>query len=367
MGGVTTPPIATFLPPAGMRNDRIRFTSRMRAIEYSKTGSADVLTLVDRETPKPGPNEVVVRIAVSAVNPTDWKARAGNGDGAALPRPQVPNQDGAGTIDSVGDGVTHFAVGDRVWMWDAAYQRVDGTAQELALLPVARVVPLPDGVSFDVGATLGIPALTAHRALTAREAGPAELTPGSLEGTVVLVAGGAGAVGHAAIQLAAWAGATVLTTVSSDEKAALAKAAGAHHVIDYKTQDVASRVGELAPNGADIIVEVNAVANLELDLSIIALGGTVSMYAASGTDQPTVPVRAAMAKNARLQFLLTYTTSTEQKAAAIRSVSAAASDGALEVGADHGLPLTRFPLERTADAHRAVENDVVGKVLIDVG
>ena len=338
----------------------------MRAIEYSQTGSADVLTLVDRTTPTPGPGEVVVRIAVSAVNPTDWKSRTGSGDGAALPRPQVPNQDGAGVIETVGEGVSSLAVGDRVWVWDAAYQRPDGTAQELALLPEILVVPLPDGVSFDVGATLGIPALTAHRALTAREGGPDELAPGSLDGNVVLVAGGAGAVGHAAIQLAVWAGATVLSTVSSDQKGTLATAAGAHHVINYMTEDVASRVRALAPHGVDVVVEVDAVANLELDLDILAMGGTVSIYAGGGTDQPAIPVRAAMGKNARLQFLMTYTTTATQKQAAIRSVTAAATAGALGVGAEAGLPLTRFPLERTADAHRAVEDNVVGKVLIDV-
>jgi NADPH:quinone reductase len=338
----------------------------MRAIEYSHTGAPDVLKLVDRAAPAPGPGEVLVRIAVSAVNPTDWKSRAGSGDGASLPRPQVPNQDGSGVVDSVGSGVTSVAPGDRVWVWDAAYQRADGTAQELALVPVEQVVPLPDYVSFDVGASLGIPALTAHRALTAREGGPAELAPGALDGAVVLVAGGAGAVGHAAIQLSVWAGATVISTVSSDEKGALATAAGAHHVVDYTSEDVASRVRRLAPRGVDVVVEVNAVANLGVDLDILAMGGTVSMYAGGGTDQPSIPVRAAMAKNARLQFLLTYTTSPAQKAAAIRAVDAAAADGALGVGAENGLPLTRFRLEQTADAHRAVENNVVGKVLIDV-
>jgi NADPH2:quinone reductase len=339
----------------------------MRAIEYSQTGSADVLKLVDRTPPTPGADEVVVRIAVSAVNPTDWKARAGSGDGAKLPLPQVPNQDGAGTIESIGEGVTSLAVGDRVWVWDAAYQRVDGTAQELTLMPAARVVRLPDGVSFDVGATMGIPALTAHRALTAREGGPSELAPGTLDETVVLISGGAGAVGHAAIQLAVWAGATVLTTVSNDEKAELARAAGAQHVLNYKSEDVAARVAEIAPDGVDVVVEVNALANLELDLDVLAMGGTISIYGAAGTDRPALPVRPAMVKNARLQFLMTYTTTAEQKAAAARSVNAAAAAGALEVGAEHGLPLTRFPLEQTADAHRAVENDVVGKVLIDVG
>jgi NADPH:quinone reductase len=258
------------------------------------------------------------------------------------------------------------APGDRVWVWDAAYQRTDGTAQEIALLPASLVVPLPVGVSFDVGASLGIPALTAHRALTAREGGPDELSPGALDGAFVLVSGGAGSVGHAAIQLAAWAGATVITTVSSAEKAALARAAGAHHVLNYRTDDVAARVHDIAPAGADVIVEVNAVANLGLDLEILAMGGTVAMYAGAGGDEPSIPVRPAMNKNVRLQFLMTYTTTPAQKAAAVRGVSTAAAAGALGVGADNGLPLHRFPLEKTADAHRAVENGAVGKVLIDV-
>lgn len=338
----------------------------MRAIEYSHTGPADVLKLVDRATPTPGQGEVVVRIVVSAVNPTDWKSRTGNGDGTTLARPQVPNQDGAGVVESVGDGVDSLSPGDRVWVWDAAYQRADGTAQELALLPAALVVPLPNNVSFDVGATLGIPALTAHRALTAREAGPEELAPGALGGSVVLVAGGAGAVGHAAIQLAAWAGAIVITTVSTDEKAALARAAGAVHILNYSTEDVASRIRDLAPHGVDVVVEVNAIANLELDLDILAMGGTVSMYAGGGTDEPSIPIRSAMSKNARLQFLMTYTTTSAQKQAAVRAVTAAAAAGVLGVGVENGLPLTRFALEQTGDAHRAVENNVVGKVLIDV-
>jgi NADPH2:quinone reductase len=338
----------------------------MRAIEYTHNGPADVLRLVEREVRAPGEGEVSVRIAVSGVNPTDWKSRNGSAPGTELPHPQVPNQDGAGTVEAVGPGVEEFTVGERVWVWDAAYQRSDGTAQEIAVIPATQVVALPEGVSFDVGASIGIPALTAHRALTSREGGPDLLVPGSLAGTVVLVAGGAGAVGHAAIQLAVWASATVLTTVSSAEKAELAAAAGARHVINYRTEDVAKRVRQIAPGGADVVVEVNAVANLNLDLDLLAPRGTISIYAASGADQPTVPTRAAMAKNARLQFLLTYLTSDDQKLAAVQSVSAALRDGALEVGAEHGLPILRFPLGRTADAHRAVEQDVVGKVLIDV-
>jgi NADPH2:quinone reductase len=339
----------------------------MRAIEYTRNGSADVLHLVERDARPPAAGEVNVRIAVSGVNPTDWKSREGAGDGAELPAAQVPNQDGAGTIEAIGPGVVGFSVGDRVWVWTAAYQRPDGTAQEVTTLPVERVVPLPEGVSFEVGASIGVPALTAHRALTAREDGPERLAPGTLDGTVVLVAGGAGAVGHAAIQLAVWAGATVVTTISSDEKARLAKAAGAHQIINYRTEDVAARMRELTPNGADLIVEVNALANLELDLELLAPHGTIAIYAASGTDRAEIPLRAAMSRSARLQFLLLYVATDRQKADAVASVSAALRDGALEVGPENGLPLLRFPLERTADAHRAVEQDAVGKVLIDVG
>jgi NADPH2:quinone reductase len=336
----------------------------MKSIVYTRTGAPDVLELVDREPTEPGPDEVRVRIAVSGVNPTDVKSR--QGDGARLPHPQVPGQDGAGVVDAVGANVTHVARGDRVWVWDAAYKRQDGTTQELAVVPEGQVVKLPAGVSFDVGASVGIPALTAHRALTAREGGPSRLAPGALSGATVLVSGGAGAVGHAAIQLAAWSGANVLTTISSDEKAELARRAGAHHVINYRAEDVAARVRDIVTEGIDVIVEVNAAANIGLDTEILASGGTISIYAGSGDEAIAVPVRASMTKNARLQFILTYTTSVEQKHDAVHAITAAIRDGALGVGERTGLPLTRFPLERAADAHDAVERGAIGKVLIDV-
>jgi NADPH2:quinone reductase len=338
----------------------------MRAVEYVRTGAVDVLELVEREVREPAPDEVRVRIAVSGVNPTDWKARAGNGDGAALPHPQVPGQDGAGIVDTVGDAVTHVAPGDRVWLWDAAYRRTDGTTQELAIIPAGQVVALPDSASFDVGASLGIPALTAHRALTAREGGPDRLTPGALDGVAVLVTGGAGAVGHAAIQLAVWAGATVITTVSSDEKAALARKAGAHHVINYRSEDVVALVKDIAPAGVAVIVEVNANANITADLAILETGGTISIYTGAGDAALPIPVRASMSGNVRLQFIMTYTTTAEQKRSAVDAVSEALAAGALEVGDETGLPITRFPLKHTADAHQAVEDGAIGKVLIDV-
>src|SRR5882672_6382876 len=179
----------------------------MKAVVYSQGGGPDVLRLVERPVSDPGPGEVRVRVRVSGVNPTDWKMRYG-GSGGALPFGElVPNQDGAGTIDAVGAGVEEARIGERVWVWEAAWHRAGGTAQEYVVLPERQVVRLPDGISFDVGASLGIPALTAHRCLTVSELGPTRLGPGVLAGQTVLVAGGAGAVGHAAIQLAGWAGA----------------------------------------------------------------------------------------------------------------------------------------------------------------
>src|SRR5947209_8493467 len=233
----------------------------MRAALYRGTGeAAEVFRIEEVDRPEPGPGEVLVRVHASGVNPTDYKARAG-----AVPRPidgfQVPHQDGAGVIEAVGAGVDAGRVGERVWLWLAAAGRRWGTAAEWTVLPARQVVPLPDGASFELGASLGIPALTAHLALGAAEAVPQPLAPGVLTGRTVLVAGGAGAVGHAAIELAAWAGATVLTTVSSPEKAALARAAGAHTVIDYRREDAAARVRDVAPDGVDLVVEVNPHAN----------------------------------------------------------------------------------------------------------
>ena len=203
---------------------------------------------------------------VSGVNPTDWKARRGGRAGAELPFPElVPNQDGAGTIDAVGDGVATSRVGERVWLWEAAWQRADGTAQELVVIPSRQAVQLPDAASMDVGASLGIPALTAHCCLTVSELGPRKLAAGALHGETVLVAGGAGAVGHAAIQLARWAGARVISTVSSDEKVRLALAAGAEQVVNYRTGEAPDEILALAPKGIDVIVEVAPASNAALD------------------------------------------------------------------------------------------------------
>ncbi|GAB3607562.1 NADPH:quinone reductase [Conyzicola nivalis] len=335
----------------------------MKAIVYARTGAASVLSLVDREVAAPGPGEVRVRIEVSGVNPTDWKARAG----ASIAFDEVvPNQDGAGVVDEVGEGVTGVEVGDRVWVYLAAHQRPTGTAQEFTVVPADRVVPLPDGVGFDVGASLGVPAMTAHRALTVHEHGPSRLAPEALAGRTVLVQGGAGAVGHAAIQLGVWAGATVIATVSSDAKAELARAAGAYHVVRYPDDAFTDRIREIAPDGVDHIVEVSPGQNAALDVDVIANHGSIAYYANNNGEEFTAPIVASFAKNVRWQGLLLYTVGPAALHAAAADIADALRDGALPVGEAAGLPLTWFPLEETAAAHEAVENGVTGKILIRV-
>lgn len=332
----------------------------MRAVVYTRTGDPSVLEVVERPVPEPGPGEVLVRVAVSGVNPTDWKSRrsADPPDGW-----QVPNQDGAGVVEAVGEGVDAGLVGERVWVWEAAWQRPWGTAAEYTLVPSRQVVRLGPA-SFDLGASLGIPFLTAHRCLTAGESMPDRINAGAMEGRVVLVHGGAGAVGNAAIQLAKWADATVITTVSGPEKAQLAAAAGADHLVDYRQQDVVAEVRRISPRGVDTIVEVAPVANAGTDVAVAAPHACVAVYADDGTGSLTMPVRPLMAPNARWQFVLVYTLTEAAKAKAVYDIAAAAADRVLRVGPEAGLPLHYYPLAEAAEAHAAVEAGAVGKVLI---
>ena len=335
----------------------------MKAIVYSATGPSSVLSLAEREAAAPGPGEVRVRVVASGVNPTDWKARAGS---SLAFSEVVPNQDGAGVVDAVGEGVTDLQPGDRVWLYLAAHGRPTGTAQEFTVVPADRAVRLPEGVSFDVAASLGVPAMTAHRALTVHEEGPSRLAPGALEGRVVLVQGGAGAVGHATIQFAAWAGATVIATVSSDAKAELARAAGAHHIVRYPDDAEADRIREIAPDGVHHIVEVSPAQNAALDVEVIANHGSIAYYANNNGEEFTAPIVASFIKNVRWQGVLIYTVGPRAIQAAVEDITAALHDGVFAVGEAAGLPLTWFPLEETAAAHDAVENGVTGKVLIRV-
>jgi NADPH:quinone reductase len=339
----------------------------VRAIEYSETGDPKVLTLVEKAIPDPGPGEVRVLIHRSGVNPTDWKSRRGSEPGSTVDPPQTPNQDGSGVVDAVGQGVEEALLGLRVWIWEAAYLRpTGGTAQEYAVVPAGHVVLLPDVASFDLGASLGVPFLTAHRCLTVTEDGPSRLGPGTLQGRTVLVAGGAGAVGNAAIQLARWSDATVITTVSSPEKGHLAARAGADHVIDYKRQDVVADVHAIAPDGVNTIVEVSPAVNAALDTQVLARHGSVAVYATNGGGEMEIAVRPSMVPNVRWQFVLVYNAPASWRQRAVEDVAAAVLAEAVHAGNEAGLPLHHYPLDQAAEAHAAVEGGAVGKVLIDV-
>src|SRR3954471_5901617 len=303
----------------------------MRTVVFSQLGDSSVLEVVERDLPAPHWGEVRVKLAVAGVNPTDWKFRAGT-TAAEMPFDEIsPGQDGAGVVDEVGNGVYDVKVGDRVWVFLAQHERPLGTATEYTVVPADRVVRLGDA-SYDVGASLGVPAMTAHRALTVHEDGPSRLSPGALGGRTVLVTGGAGAVGHAAIQLARWAGAEVITTISSEAKARLAAAAGAHHAVDYTDGHAAEAIRAIAPDGVDVVVDVALIQNVDLIGAVLKTRGSVAAYANTGGTEATLPFRAFMTLNARIQFVLLYTVGDAALRAGAEDVAAAVADGALEVG-----------------------------------
>jgi NADPH:quinone reductase len=320
----------------------------MKAALYRDTGpAAEVLQVEEVERPQPGPGEVLVRVRASGINPTDYKARAG-----LTPRPidgfQVPHMDGAGIIEGVGPGVNPGRVGERVWLWLAAFGRRWGTAAEWTVVPERQAVLLPDGASFDLGASLGVPALTAHYCL---------FSDGPVTGQTVLVAGGAGAVGHFAIELAKRAGARVITTVSSSAKAALAEKAGADLVVNYRTADVAEQIRAFTP-AVDRVIEVALGADLALDLSVSRVGTTIATYAAEAVD-PVLPVRAAMTASVVLRFMLLYSLPSAALDQAAADITAALAAGDLTV-----LPVSKFSLAGVAAAQEAAEAGFAGKIIV---
>ena len=320
----------------------------MRAAIYRQTGDSSVLSVEEIPTPEPGPGEVRVRITHSGVNPTDWKTRSGM-TGGAPSEPQVPHQDGAGVIDAVGEGVGVDRVGQRVWLYLAAFQNRWGTAAQYSVVPAERAVPLPDAASGELGAALGVPAVTAAHCLGG--------DPDRLSGTTVLVTGGAGAVGHYAIELAKHAGARVVTTVSSPEKAELARDAGADLVVDYRQPGFVEEVERFSP-AVDRVVEVAIGANLDLDLAVSRPGTEIVTYATEAED-PVLPTRRLMAANVTIRYVLLYGVPRRELADAVRWVDRAVRDSALSL-----LPLHRFPLDEVAAAQDAVEHGAVGKVLV---
>jgi NADPH2:quinone reductase len=325
----------------------------MRAIWYDRQGAAnEVLICGELPTPEPAAGEVRVRLEASGVNPSDTYRRRGVTP-PEYPR-VIPNSDGAGVVDAVGAGVAESWVGKRVWLYNGQRNgRWMGTAAESIALSVDLVTELPEHVSFAQGATLGIPGMTAHRCV---------FVAGPVQGLFVLVTGGAGAVGHYAVQLAHWAGATVIATVSSDEKAARARAGGAAYVINYRTEDVAAGVREITGGaGVDHVVDVDFGGNLAATLASVRDRGSIAFYASNGDRTPPVPAGVLMQKNLALYGMVLPSSPHESRKRAQSDIARwiAEPGRLLSVAA-------RFPLAETAAAHEAVERGgKVGTVVVE--
>lgn len=326
----------------------------MKAAIYKTTGpAAEVLRVMDLETPSPGPGEVLVRVAVSAVHPSDVKTRAGARGALAFPL-VIPHSDGAGRIMAVGPGVDEALVGERVWLWNAAWKRAEGTAAEFVTLPSAQAVLLPDSADFRTGATLGIPAITAHRCL---------FSDGSIDGKVVLVTGGAGTVGSMAIQMAKLAGATVIATVSGPEKASHAEDMGADHIVNYRDAEVVSQILNAAGEGrVDRIVEVEFGGNLATTQAVLADGGTVATYGSMADPEPVLPFYPLMFMNLNLRMVFAYTIPTEARRMAEADITRWLSQGSLK-----GVVADCFDLDEIVAAHQSVEAGTrIGVTIVNV-
>lgn len=318
----------------------------MKAIWYEQTGPAtQVLTYGDMDIPTPRAGEILVRLYASGVNPSDVKARAGaraGGAGLAWPR-IVPHSDGAGQIEAVGPEVSPQRIGQRVWVWNAQWQRPLGTAAQYVTIPQDQAVWLPDAASYAIGACLGIPATTAHRCIYA---------DGPVEGQTILVTGGAGTVARYAIQMAKLGGATVITTVSGPEKSWTAQAAGADHVLNYRDQDVTEAVLELTSGqGVDRIVEVEFGANLSVTPSVLRTGGIIAAYGSAGQQTPTFPFYPLLFKSATLHLVLVYLLPPHARSQAIADITQWLNNDCLSPAI-----AATIPLAQTADAHTLVES-----------
>ncbi|HEX7784512.1 MAG TPA: NADPH:quinone reductase [Sphingobium sp.] len=327
----------------------------MKAAYYERQGKAvEVLCIGEVPLPEPGPGEVRVAIHVSGVNPTDIKARTGFSSAMAFPR-IIPHQDGAGVIDAVGAGVPASRIGERVWVYEAQYGRDCGTAAEFAVVDSAKAVPLPAGISFEIGASLGIPAITAYHCLFA---------DGDIRGKRILVHGGAGVVGSAVTMLAKWAGAWVVTTVIDDAHIDAAQAAGADLILNIRVEDVAARVkAETGGEGVDRIIDVALLHNLEIDMACLKTGGFVVSYATGDAkDRLPLPLLDAMIGGCVFRFVYIYNATREAKREATEAITACLKDGAY--APIIGLNVS---LDAIAEAHDALDSGaMIGKALVSV-
>lgn len=324
----------------------------MKSAWYQSQGQADqVLHIGEEPMPDLKPNEVLVRIYVSGINPSDVKRRLGSREAMEFPK-IIPHSDGAGIIEAVGSNVINKKVGQRVWIYNAQWQRPYGTAAQYAALPQDLVIALPDNTDFTIGACLGVPAFTAHRAVFAN---------GAVENKVVLVTGGAGSVGNFAIQMAKWGGATVITTVSCDEKAKLAKKAGADFVINYKTKDAIKNILAASPDGVDHIVDVDFGGNLAQSEAVLKTNGSISSYASMGDPNPIISFYKLFIKNPVLYFIYIYNLADNDRLMAINDINKMLEEQSLTtiIGA-------RFTLDEIVSAHKLVEaGTTIGNIIID--
>jgi NADPH:quinone reductase len=326
----------------------------MRAAYYERNGAArDVLRIGDVETPQPARGEVRVRLRTSGVNPSDVKNRAGLTRKIAFPR-VIPHSDGAGEIDCVGEGVSPARVGERVWIWNGQWRRPFGTAAEAITLPAEQAVPLPANVGMEAAACLGIPAYTAYQAVA---------LAGAKEASTVLVAGGAGAVGHYAIQFAKKRNAIVIATVSSPAKAELARQAGADHVIDYKRESVGGRVKTMTENrGVNAVIELDLAANAKLIPEVLAANGIVAVYGSSAP-QVTIPFQFLLQNSIALKFFIVYEMRKDERDRATADITGMLARDELI----HNLAQT-FALDDSVAAHEAVESGrAMGNVVVRIG
>jgi len=324
----------------------------MRAAWYEKHGAArEVLRFGEQPDPVPGKGEVRVRLHASAVNPSDVKARAGSRP--VIPPRVIPNSDGAGEIDHVGPGVSKSRLRQRVWTYNGQWQRASGTSAQYIALPAALAVPLPRKLSYAEGACLGIPVMTAHRCL---------FSNGPIRGMTVLVTGGAGVVGHYAVQLARWAGARVIATVSSAEKAAHARKGGAHATIDYRTENVAERIDALTGGkGVDRVVDVEMGVNLPAYEKALRPSAVIATYAAAASQEVVLPSRLRQ-RNVTVRMVFVYTMPDAAKRQAIADIARWVAGGRPRFAI-----AARFPLAEATAAHETVESGKkIGHVILDI-
>lgn len=324
----------------------------MRAAWFESFGSAkDVLQLGEIETPSAGPGEVLVRVHTSGVNPSDVKKRAGSFPTLLDDGPVIPNSDGAGVIEAVGNGVDSSRVGERVWLYQAQFARRCGTAAEYVAIDSRRAPKLPDNVSFEVGACLGIPAMTSHRAVFA---------DGDVSGKTILITGGAGRVGYYAIQWASQGGATVIATASNEADKAACEGAGAHHVVNHRGDDVVAEI--LAATGGELVdrvVDVEFGANLSVSVEVLKVGGVIATYSSMQVPEPKLPFFQMMYKDLTIRAIIVYAMPEAAKQHAIDDINKALSDDSLQ----HRIAAS-MPLAEIARSNEVIEQGSIRGVVI---